>query len=104
MDLVKYLNDQMKWSIDTFGPGMNTLGLLDHIRKELVEVEESPDDLEEWIDVIMLALDGAWRIGYSSEEISDMLVYKLNKNKMRKWPDWEKAEPNKAIEHISEDK
>ena len=76
--------------------------VLDHLRKELVEIENNPTDLEEWIDVVMLALDGAWRAGYEPHEIADQLSAKLYKNEVRTWPDWRLSAPNKAIEHIRE--
>ena len=100
MHILSYLYHQQQWSEDTFGPGERTAGILDHIRKELVEIETSPLDLSEWIDVVILALDGAWRVGYSPEEILEALVAKQEKNEKRKWPDWRTAAPGKAIEHI----
>jgi dATP/dGTP pyrophosphohydrolase len=99
-DLVAHLYRQREWSEATFGPGNRDNGVIDHIRKELVEIEESPDDLSEWIDVVILALDGAWRNGFTPEQIADALEAKQAKNERRKWPDWRTAEPGKAIEHI----
>lgn len=102
-DLVSHLQRQIIFSTKTFGPGQRTEGVLDHIRKELIEIEEAPDDLEEWIDVVMLALDGAWRAGYSPEAIAAQLMAKQEKNERRQWPDWRTAEPGKAIEHLRDD-
>ena len=53
-----------------------------------------------WIDVIILAIDGAWRSGHTSAEIIKALREKQAVNASRKWPDWKTAEPGKAIEHI----
>lgn len=100
MDLVRHLNRQRNFSIKAFGPGNRTKGVIDHIRKELAEIEENPADLEEWIDVVILALDGAWRAGHTPVEIVDALLAKQAKNEQREWPDWRTAEPDKAIEHI----
>ncbi len=100
MNLLDYLERQKAFSERTFGPGPRTKMVLDHIHKELAEVEENPTDLEEWIDVVMLALDGAWRAGYEPHEIADQLSAKLYKNETRLWPDWRLADPNKAMEHI----
>lgn len=103
MDLIRYLWDQQEFSFTTFGPPRdNTAGIIDHIKKELGEIEKAPDDLEEWIDVVILAFDGALRIGAKPWEITEMLLYKLEKNKNRKWPDWRMVEPGKAIEHIKD--
>lgn len=99
-DLIAHLHRQRDFSLRTFGPGARVDGVLDHIEKELQEVRENPTDLEEWIDVVMLALDGAWRAGYSPEQIAIQLEAKQTKNENRDWPDWRTSNPNKAIEHI----
>jgi len=98
-DLYSHLERQREWSGNTFGPGLRTAGVLDHIRKELKEIEADPSDLKEWIDVIILAFDGAWRTGASLGTILDALQAKQLKNEKRKWPDWRTADPDKAIEH-----
>lgn len=100
MNLIGHLYRQREFSLRTFGPGPRTEGVCDHIRKELKEIEAKPDDLSEWADVVLLALDGAWRAGYSPEEIANAIQAKQAKNEARKWPDWRTAEPGKAIEHI----
>ncbi len=99
MDLISHLNKQRDFSLNTFGPGARVEGVTDHIEKELSEVRQNPNDIFEWIDIAMLALDGAWRAGFSSEEIAKALEAKLEKNMQRTWPDWRTADPNKAIEH-----
>ena len=63
-DLVAHIYRQRAFSLETFGPGSRTKGVTDHIRKELEEVLEAPDDVEEWCDLLLLALDGAWRAGH----------------------------------------
>ena len=99
-DMLSYLRRQRAFSERAFGPGDRAKGVVDHIRKELVEVEADPKDLKEWIDVVTLALDGAWRAGYSPEHIVNQLDRTLTRNENRKWPDWRTADPNKAIEHV----
>ena len=100
LDLVAHLYRQRAFSVRAFGPGTRAAGVLDHIRKELKEIEAKPDDLSEWIDVVLLACDGAWRQGYSPEQIAQALAAKLARNEARTWPDWRTADPNKAIEHV----
>ena len=100
MYLIAHLYRQRAWSRATFGPGMRTKGVCDHIRKELREIEESPGDLEEWVDVVLLALDGAWRCGATPEEIAAKIAAKQSKNELRDWPDWRTQDPDKAIEHV----
>lgn len=98
-DLAAHLERQRAFSRKTFGPGNRTAGVIDHIRKELREIEADPTDIEEWIDVIILALDGAWRAGYEPAQIVEAIVAKQAKNEKRRWPDWRAADPDKAIEH-----
>lgn len=98
-DFYQHLHRQREWSKRTFGPGPRTAGVVDHIRKELCEIEADPFDLSEWIDVVILALDGAWRAGGTPLQIIETLAAKQTKNEGRKWPDWRTADPDKAIEH-----
>ncbi|MEV2239614.1 dATP/dGTP pyrophosphohydrolase domain-containing protein [Micromonospora sp. NPDC049891] len=94
-----HLARQRDFSHRTFGPGPRTQGVLDHIRKELVEIESAPDDLGEWVDVVILALDGAWRAGHEPQQIIDAIKAKQSRNEARVWPDWRTAAPGQAIEH-----
>lgn len=94
-----HLAHQREWSRATFGPGRRTLGVLDHIRKELAEIEADPTDLNEWVDVIILAFDGAWRAGWKPQEIIDAIATKQAKNEARTWPDWRTMPKDAAIEH-----
>lgn len=99
-DLISHLRRHISFSEKTFGPGPRPAQIIDHIRKELLEIEATPNDLEEWVDVLMLAIDGAWRSGHTPEDLISMLEFKQTKNEGRNWPDWRTANPNKAIEHI----
>lgn len=99
-DLIEYLYRQRAFSEKTFGPGTRAKGLIDHIRKELVEIEQEPSDLKEWIDVVTLAFDGAWRAGFSPEQIIEQLNATLTRNEARQWPDWRTQSFDRAIEHV----
>jgi hypothetical protein len=98
-DFHAHLARQAAFSLKTFGPGARTVGVCDHIRKELIEIETEPLDLNEWVDVVILALDGAWRCGGTPDQIINAIVAKQTKNEGRNWPDWRTADPTKAIEH-----
>lgn len=98
-DLATHLAGQRAFSLRTFGPGARTKGVVDHIRKELAEIEADPSDISEWIDVVILGFDGALRAGWEPAEIVAALVAKQAKNEKRRWPDWRTADPDKAIEH-----
>ncbi len=95
-----HLERQRAWSLETFGPGARTLGALDHIRKELDEIEAEPADLFEWVDVLILAFDGAWRAGWEPQQIIDAIREKQARNEARDWPDWRTQPQDKAIEHV----
>ena len=95
-----HIDRQRVWSENTFGPYPRLAGVIDHIRRELVEVAESGNDLSEWVDVLMLAFDGACGSGASSQAIIDAFMAKLEVNQARTWPDWRTADRSKAIEHV----
>src|SRR5690606_32514882 len=82
-DLVAYIRSHREWSESTLGPGGRTEGILAHIRKELDEIAADPRDIEEWADVIILAIDGAWRSGASAEDLAEALAAKQAKNRAR---------------------
>ncbi len=89
-----------RWSLETFGPGERTLAVLRHIEKELDEVAAAPDDVVEWADVIILAIDGAMRQGHTVRQIFAAIKAKHAKNMRREWPDWRLADPDQPIEHV----
>jgi hypothetical protein len=111
LNMKHHLIRQMVFSKATFGPGARTAGVIDHIRKELVEVERSNGSSAEWVDVVILALDGLTRQIWSASNYTqtvdlaadiamNMLVGKQSRNELRDWPNWRTADPNKAIEHV----
>lgn len=83
--LREYITRHIEWSRRTFGEGTQSEKICNHIQKELDEIRSTPDDLYEWIDVIILALDGAWRSGYSPIQIINALVHKQAENFDREW-------------------
>ena len=113
MKLNDHIRRQMAFSKATFGPGDRQEGVVDHIRRELDEVIEGENDPKEWVDLVLLSLDGLWRsIQYNKhfhdciakwedmpEECTKMIQEKQSKNEQRDWPDWRNADPKKAINH-----
>lgn len=101
VDMVAILRRQAVFSARAFGPHQNHVGVLKHIRKELVEIEADPGDVEEWIDVATLAFDGARRCaGASPVQIAAAFLAKMEKNEARDWPDWRTVPPGEPVEHI----
>jgi hypothetical protein len=97
VDIETIITWQRNWSSRTFGAGRRTEGLCRHIEKELAEIRSKPDDLEEWIDVVLLAMDGAWRAGYTAAQVAEALTAKQLKNHARKWDVRGQDEP---CEHV----
>ena len=96
--LSRYIEKQMEWSRKTFGEGERTKGITNHIRKELLEIEAEPGEVEEWVDVMILALDGAWRAGYTPDEIIWALEAKQEKNRLRIFP--MPVSQDEPLEHV----
>lgn len=97
----QYIAAQRSWSERTFGPGTREKGVIDHIRKELEEIQNAlpGEKLAEWVDVIILAIDGAWRCGATPDQIAEALGAKQVRNFNRSWPDWRTMSEDQAIEH-----
>lgn len=91
------LASQMEWSKLTFGSGYRTVGITKHIEKELAEIRDKPEDLSEWIDVIILALDGYWRHGGTPNTIMRDLLAKQAKNRTRTYPVTAEDEPSEHL-------
>lgn len=94
-----YYARQIEWSRQTFGPALRTMGIIEHITKELAEIAADPHDLSEWVDVVILAMDGFWRHGGKAETLMPALLAKQAKNMARTWPDWRNHSEDQAIEH-----
>ena len=115
--VIEHLRSQIAFSVATFGPGTRINGVLDHISKEIEEVRAEPS-LEEWIDIVILAMDGAWRhVTFSKEGegpaensattaanlVATALHRKLDRNFFRTWPNWRDQPRDRAIEHDRSD-
>ena len=123
MDFIAHLTRQAAFSRATFGPGPRTRGVIDHIKKELREVEkcyeptaphqstgQHAEAAEGWADVAILGLDGLlrsisaahshWTLDMVAAEAASLIVAKQGKNELRDWPDWRQGSPDKAIEHV----
>lgn len=94
----RYLERQKEWSLKAFGPGARVGGITKHIEKEVVEVRAAPADLDEWIDIAILALDGAWRAGYSPAECCMALERIQMRNFARAYH--APTSPDEPTEHI----
>lgn len=103
MDMVHILQRQQDFSLRAFGENPRLMGIVDHIKKEIIEVEQNPNDVEEWVDIAILALDGAMRSGQTPFNVANALIEKIKKNELRSWPDFRLMPLDCAIEHVKEE-
>lgn len=94
MNFLDYIVRHREWSLNTHGTPeqSSSLGVARHIENEL-ETEilpllelNRPVPVEEWADVIILAIDGAWRQGATADDLCQALQAKQKKNMAREWP------------------
>ncbi|MEK6849849.1 MAG: dATP/dGTP pyrophosphohydrolase domain-containing protein [Nanoarchaeota archaeon] len=98
-DLILWLEQHRAWSEETFGDGQRTTDLIKHIQKELKEIAECPNDVMEWIDLIILGFDGALRAGHSPEAVAQALWEKQNINSKRTWIKTSEDQPSEHIRY-----
>jgi hypothetical protein len=99
--MIDLLTRQFAWQSKTFGDDPERWrGIVDHIRKELKEIEDGHgQDPLEWIDLIFLATDALRRMGCTPRSVADMWDFKLSTNQKREWPKLEDQQTDKACEH-----
>jgi hypothetical protein len=98
--LVQFIFKFKAWSIKIFGTDKTALSITNHIREELLEVEEDPYDLVEWADVILMGIDGFVRHGGCPEDLLDIMIAKFEIVQERKYPDIKDQVKDKPINHI----
>ena len=88
--------DLKTWTEKQF-PQRTLQSILAHLRKEISELEESPDDIMEFADCFMLLCDAASYQNIAMSDIWRAMGEKLQINKNRKW-----GKPNSEgfVEHI----
>jgi hypothetical protein len=92
-----YLNDLSdrvgKWAVTVFTKA-TPQSICEHLRREVIELTEHPDDVEEAADCMLLLLHLAYRQGWNLEQA---IINKHEKNQQRSWglPD-----AQGVVEHI----
>ncbi len=88
-----------QWADETFGKDRKPVSILHHLKKEIEELLERPDSLEEYADVGILWLNAADKAGYKVEILFAAMAMKMVENATRKWgtPD-----QNGVVEHLRE--
>ena len=90
------------WSRKTFGPDSErgAIGPLNHLEKEIKEVQEAPGDIYEYVDCLLLVMDASRRAGFDQKQLIHAAYQKLEENKNRSWPDWKTSSLDNPMEHI----
>lgn len=86
-----------KWANKQFGGKRKPITTIKHLMKEVIELSESPYDIGEYADCLMLLIEAAGMIGITGELLIAQAYRELKINKKRKW-----GKPNKNgfSEHI----
>lgn len=99
-EISRRLSAQMEigeWALNTFGDGQRNTGLMNHLLKEIAELDErvaSGGDLsEEAADCLMLLFDLAHRNDF---DLLEETLLKLDINKAREWGE---IDENGVVEH-----
>lgn len=95
-DFLAHLRRQFDLCERTFGPESRCDGFV-HVVKPWNELWGDPTDGSDWIDVMLAAIDGAWRTGFTPEQIVSALQEQQLMNESR--TDWRTSDPDKTIEH-----
>lgn len=98
MSLATFMDRLQVVSRKQFGEGKRTGSLTKKISQELEEVIAQPDDLEEWVDILILAMDGYWRHGGTSEWLLHDLHNKLCVVAERTYP---KTDEDTPVQHVT---
>lgn len=98
--MIQELQDTVyNWSENTFGKGRPPSAPLNHLLKEVQEAIDSPQDIIEYADCLLLLLDAAAKAGFNTQQLILAAFIKLDECRQRKW-----AEPdeNGVSEHVRE--
>lgn len=100
--LLRFLSEKWEHSQRVFGP-QTTTGVLNHVRSEVEEIQEEPTDITEWVDLILLGMDGAMRScpdpKTAPQEVVRAIRDKFEVVKKRQYPDWRTLAPDEASYH-----
>lgn len=98
-DLECFWNEHAEWSQQTFGSDQERgpVGPLNHLAKEVQEALESPHDLNEYADLLLLTFDATRRAGFSHSSLVSAAWNKLERNRQR---EWQKPNADGSVEHV----
>jgi hypothetical protein len=94
----RFMEERREWALKQF-PTQSCESVCRHIEKELTEIRACNTDLVEWIDVVLLAMEGYCRSGGNASDIFSAMKAKHAVNLTRKW---QKPNGDEPIEHVRE--
>jgi NTP pyrophosphatase (non-canonical NTP hydrolase) len=94
-----YLNDMIhrcgSWADVTFSKATPS-SICEHLRREVVELKDRSDDVEEAADCMLLLFHLAHKRGWNLEQA---VINKFEKNQKRKWGE---PDAHGVVEHVRE--
>ena len=70
-----------------------------HLAEEAHEAAADPQDMLEWADCTILLLDAVRKAGYSTEDLYQAVIRKMEINKNRTWGE---PDENGVVRHVKE--
>lgn len=86
-NLVAHLERQRAFSLSTFGPGERLPGILALLGDGISDISHAPADLMKWVNLVLQAFDGAWRMGFEPADIAAAIAVKQALNEKTDWPE-----------------
>ncbi len=84
-NIKEFFDTKLAWSRDTYGD-LSSKTIIDHLHKEIIEASYDPKDILEWVDIILLAIDGAGRFANADgATFVEALKKKFEINRKRTW-------------------
>lgn len=97
--LDRVLTEVNEWQAVTF-PRATPASVVEHLRREVLELVDDPTDTAELADVIFLVVGLAYELGLSMSDLARIVAGKLAVNRQRVW-----GEPDAfgVVEHLREE-
>lgn len=95
MNINLFQNKVSDWANSTF-PNSSLNSKLLHIKEELDEILENPQDIKEWADVLLIYMHAAKSQGFTLSDIFKSAEDKFIEIQSRKWKNPDK---NRVVRH-----
>ena len=93
----RILEEMHQWQLHQF-PQATPHSALAHIKKELKELDDTPYDMEEWVDLFFLTIQGLTKLAREDLNAVRYEIYaKLIKNHNREWG---QPDADGVVEHV----